>query len=831
MDPNQTPEKGKSEQRIPSPGSTSSVHSIRPLEWDSGADIGYQNPSHPHLSTVERIALQNGSSNLFKTGPESSTYNKSQSIGNPLAESSPFIKVPSGSSSQTKDIDVRKPLVDYTISDDQSFEDQSILVTRSDPIKSLSEISKSLEDLRHIRRSHTLNGRATKSSSSQNLSSSGDKHHKKFASSSSVATVIPQELHRQVSNKSIQVDENSLAELFRMLADAKHDNCSTYTINSSKHSSSDRSKSRLTESNSESVDGGSFEYVRGSQYNSKQASESNYCDSTSSGGIHTLCNEVIDGVDLVTQYVNNLNVSNKNKVLKKVAKSLLSQIEPRSQQASDDNSLKEVILPTASNAVVPLHRVDTPSQLLINSNTVFQPIQKPDRTDDGDKSSTTSKFESTSIEGAKTSDSVDHPNLRKASRRQITQGNKSRILESSDFSKSTSSCKSMPTYTNDTNSYAASGTENSSKDDPNVYSLKKYLAKEREAQLLWIRSGIDHLNNLKKLYESQKILRKDLVFHKRATSSKINLSESESLHPKLKQPHSESRNVKRTPKSKSIQTSTSDLNNESPLIPIQTSRVLTNRFESSNKNTVSTKKLIVKRYCKKYRDKKSPCNHCPCLSGEKHVSENKENIEQNVPKTVKKPISYTVLFDKTPCLEDNKCHKEPAKEKAFDKVIHFSSRTRTVTPEIELKPNDVTDPCPSLQEYLLKNKPEYVDRAEFRRQCLYEIAQLRELRDKSKNELMSLITNSDESDINTVRRHLPPAPLTVMRIFNDRALREQTEKKYKQLPEVLAKKLEQRKRENNRRNQIMAKVFTKKLQRKVLKGQVNLANSASVISN
>lgn len=65
-----------------------------------------------------------------------------------------------------------------------------------------------------------------------------------------------------------------------------------------------------------------------------------------------------------------------------------------------------------------------------------------------------------------------------------------------------------------------------------------------------------------------------------------------------------------------------------------------------------------------------------------------------------------------------------------------------------------------LKEYLLKNKPEYVDRAEIRRQCLSEIAQLRELRDKSKTELMSLIGHIDESDINTIRQHLPPAPLS-----------------------------------------------------------------------
>lgn len=64
--------------RPPSPASVSSVTSSRRLEWDSGADVGYQNyqpnagESIPHegFSTIERIALARGFSAARRLEPE-----------------------------------------------------------------------------------------------------------------------------------------------------------------------------------------------------------------------------------------------------------------------------------------------------------------------------------------------------------------------------------------------------------------------------------------------------------------------------------------------------------------------------------------------------------------------------------------------------------------------------------------------------------------------------------------------------------------------------------------------------------------------------------------
>ncbi|KAL1137931.1 hypothetical protein AAG570_009626 [Ranatra chinensis] len=60
------------------PPSAASVNSTsRPLEWDSGADVGYSNyPANDNLSTLERLALARGSAGLFaRSDPEGMTGN------------------------------------------------------------------------------------------------------------------------------------------------------------------------------------------------------------------------------------------------------------------------------------------------------------------------------------------------------------------------------------------------------------------------------------------------------------------------------------------------------------------------------------------------------------------------------------------------------------------------------------------------------------------------------------------------------------------------------------------------------------------------------------
>ncbi|PSN36453.1 hypothetical protein C0J52_18056 [Blattella germanica] len=119
--------------------------------------------------------------------------------------------------------------------------------------------------------------------------------------------------------------------------------------------------------------------------------------------------------------------------------------------------------------------------------------------------------------------------------------------------------------------------------------------------------------------------------------------------------------------------------------------------------------------------------------------------------------------------------------------------------------------------------------AEHRRQCLDEIAYLRELRQNSKQKILAIASHPNiEAETNADK--ILPLPLAVKRIFSQRTMRAQTERKYHNLPEVLSKKAERKRKEDYRTNRLMAEIFAKKLQKKVLKGEVNLSNSRSVIS-
>ena len=77
QDGNTTGNEASTNVRAPSPASVSSVTSSRRLEWDSGADVGYQtyhsegyNTVGDNLSTIERIALVGGCSARLRMEPE-----------------------------------------------------------------------------------------------------------------------------------------------------------------------------------------------------------------------------------------------------------------------------------------------------------------------------------------------------------------------------------------------------------------------------------------------------------------------------------------------------------------------------------------------------------------------------------------------------------------------------------------------------------------------------------------------------------------------------------------------------------------------------------------
>jgi hypothetical protein len=69
----------------------------------------------------------------------------------------------------------------------------------------------------------------------------------------------------------------------------------------------------------------------------------------------------------------------------------------------------------------------------------------------------------------------------------------------------------------------------------------------------------------------------------------------------------------------------------------------------------------------------------------------------------------------------------------------------------------------SQQEYLMAKRPDFIQNAEYRRQCLHELAHLRELRQKSKQRLLALASHishfGGDSTALVNTGPLPPPPM------------------------------------------------------------------------
>ncbi|XP_018392527.1 PREDICTED: uncharacterized protein LOC108771679 [Cyphomyrmex costatus] len=121
----------------------------------------------------------------------------------------------------------------------------------------------------------------------------------------------------------------------------------------------------------------------------------------------------------------------------------------------------------------------------------------------------------------------------------------------------------------------------------------------------------------------------------------------------------------------------------------------------------------------------------------------------------------------------------------------------------------------TLQDYLSRNNPEFVGNAETRRQYLSEICQLRELRKEKRIQLLAIASMSNVIKSAPIRK---PTVYTQRKI-TDEEMKERSRKRYLRLNEVRFKRRQQERQEEARRNKLMAKIFCKRLQQKVLRGQ------------
>uniref|UniRef100_A0A8D8LAD0 ALMS motif domain-containing protein n=1 Tax=Cacopsylla melanoneura TaxID=428564 RepID=A0A8D8LAD0_9HEMI len=228
-------------------------------------------------------------------------------------------------------------------------------------------------------------------------------------------------------------------------------------------------------------------------------------------------------------------------------------------------------------------------------------------------------------------------------------------------------------------------------------------------------------------------------------------------------------------------------------------------------------------------NKESPPQLCPCIvelytrvkSGQEllgagsgsgckcYSKQNKPGRENIAPP----PVGYVITFEPR--------SKKPKPSTPVDSVPKsptnpgFSSSESEITTKPRIK---------TLQEYLEHNRPDYVNRAETRRQCLVEKSYLREQQNSVQHKQKVLLTAlkygaGSESEDKTSGKS--KGSHHGRKIFTTRELRSMTRRKYEQLPEVQMKKMDAKRKEAYRTNKLMAEVFTKVRIRRKLTEQTN----------
>lgn len=140
---------------------------------------------------------------------------------------------------------------------------------------------------------------------------------------------------------------------------------------------------------------------------------------------------------------------------------------------------------------------------------------------------------------------------------------------------------------------------------------------------------------------------------------------------------------------------------------------------------------------------------------------------------------------------------------------------------------------PTLQEYLERNHPKYLDAAEKRRRCIAEMSYLRRLRQQSRKRLMELEgDNMWAKQKQQWRSRCASRPRSALKKkLTPKSTKSLSARRSMFLPENQQRFLELKKKEEKRTNRLMAEIYTRKLQEKVLKGTATISSSISVISS
>ncbi|XP_008185356.1 probable WRKY transcription factor protein 1 isoform X2 [Acyrthosiphon pisum] len=744
--------------------SPSSVCSTRPLEWDSGADVGYDITSKHQsqdMSTIERIAV---SSLVYNTN------------------STPI-----------------------------SCENQRIRTkTKSNSLDNLNDI-----ELSKGKKSTSLDVLKFTAEKSDTL----PKCRSPMASSLSVSTVVHKleslktECINKLIEKNVSLIFNQQEKRFKNLSG--NSNTEQKSSGSSKESNStlgsaDTAGSWVAKEFHDSTNNtsdrvNSFEYLPGnSYYNTRNDEQEDYSDK-----------EIKQSTKMLVEAMKQNGLTNEFQ-RKEIFKEIIESFVKKYTQKDKDNSS---LLKSPSDTDQTPIRQDFTSQTSNTANTIVNnptnnhsstitftsPITSSRYGDDVD-----SKYYESSM------DSGRHINLQKCKIKKpctLTNKQKDQSVQCTiqdnltDVSKSGNSKPAASTKKNehlesirknDTHSKTKYSDAHMDFNKQMIWFHTNYMKTERENQMLWINSQISHLNNLKKrkfpisnsssdvttsTYTDSTISSKPV-----SVTSKSNETDVESSATICDHVHYKKGILVDEPNSlkKCCETTLRGIEEKK--------NQNTNKFKTAWSQTESTNETKLKNN----KNDKSK-------SGVTYTVD-----RQLKPISSQSSISYDIIFKPT-----SRCSKEKDFVNDQLKQQKHSISVACQTNKIPFKPKS------SLQEYLMTNRPDYICRAEERQTILTNLASLRDERKQLKRDM--LMTNNYENNV-------PPNPLAVKRVMSQREMRKQTENKYRKCPEVKNKKVEIKRKEEYNTNKIMANIFNKRLQKKTLKGKVDLSNSVSVCS-
>lgn len=184
--------------------------------------------------------------------------------------------------------------------------------------------------------------------------------------------------------------------------------------------------------------------------------------------------------------------------------------------------------------------------------------------------------------------------------------------------------------------------------------------------------------------------------------------------------------------------------------------------------------------------------------------------QQSIPESV----AYTITFE-------NKNQNESSMKERYYNIPQKIDKNNG-DPYNEHLINNLS----TLQQQLQTQRPEFLSKAEARRNCLNEINNLRQKRNEQRQKLFLL--SSTNNSLRSNMKYLNPTPIQMKRIFTTKHLQRASKLRYKQLPEIRRKEEIERQNKIKRSNRIVTDMFNRDLQKRVLRGNINLSNSMTV---